>query len=361
MIKMKLLLHFKFLLTQPLTGLTFKIYCAVLMLTILTIILIGIVFLISSLKKKNEAAELLISAKLQNWFIEIILQEFTSIGQAFIIPNEINSLLQKKRARKVFLRELIDMKRTMNGDPGNNLTKLYVQLNLHVDSLKKLNSMRWHLKAKGIQELAIMDQLSLEDEIFNLSYHKNSMVRMEAQTAMVRLWEYKGLRFLDSLHYPLTEWHQSNLLQLLCNKPIESIEILNAWLKSSNPRVVQFALKLVGEHFAAVFFNEVVNCLTHPETFVRKQAVICLCQIPNKELPGIFINQFKIEKTIALKLLLLEELQKIAGLPELLFFQSLQHGQEADIILAAKKAVSRLAISAPNHTQQEKLPALIAI
>ncbi len=47
------------------------------------------------------------------------------------------------------------------------------------DSLQKIQSKKWHIKAKGIQELAIMEQVQYVKEIFDLQIIQMSWCEMK--------------------------------------------------------------------------------------------------------------------------------------------------------------------------------------
>jgi len=276
------------------------------------------------------------------WLVSIILQEQDQQAQKFEIPEDIKPLVNRRFARKALLAELIRLKNDLSGQSGYNLIKLYNELQLDKISAHDMRNSRWYLKAKGIQELAVMEQKTYIREIYSLANHRHPMVRMEAQIALVYLQQYEGLSFFENLKYPLTEWHQIKLLQLLANHPIPSETIVTNWLNSTNPSVVQFALKLIAEQHATQFQNEVIARLSHPNDAVRRQAIACLGEIPSAPVATALRTHYTNETSKVLQLTILSGLMKTGTAGELPFLQELQLAQDESVRLAATKTMQHL-------------------
>lgn len=314
------------------------LYLAIALFVFITLVLV-VCMIVVMLKKKTAAAiRSTIAGQLENWIMDIILENAPA-EKDFEIPATIRILLHAKIAKKVLLDELVSVKKSLSGVSGLNVERVYHQLDLCSLSLNKLASHHWHIKAKGIQELAIMNENRFIENIFSLTNNKDLMVRMEAQTAMVRMEGYKGLAFFESLTYPLSEWHQLNLLYLLANHPVTESEDVKNWLHSSNPSVVQFGLKLIAEQHASQFHQDVVTCLTHPGETVRKEAILCLGQLPSLEAAEELNQHYNSETDKNLRICIINEFQKTGSDIDLPFLESLQFTDDADINLAANKSV----------------------
>lgn len=209
-------------------------------------------------------------------------------------------------------------------------------------SMQRITSKKWHYKAQGIQELAVMNQHNQHSNIFDLTNHTDLMVRMEAQIAMVRLQGFEGLQFFDTLSYSLSEWHQLNLLHLLANKPVSEEHGVIKWLHSANATVVQFALKLIAEQHASEFHDEVVKCLYHKNEMVRREAILCLGEMPSTAAAIKLNNHYAGETDKNIRLCMIEEFQKTGSDLDLPFLQELQHAEDVDVKLAANKTVLHL-------------------
>lgn len=315
------------------------LYIAIIFFSFIALVLVCCMVLIVINKKGVQKKRSAIANELEPWIMDVILDGSGDGDHAFTVPGEINQLLQKKLARKVLLRELMKIKKSLSGISALNIEKIYNQLNLQDISQLRVADKQWHIKAKGIQELATMNQHERAPGILKLTNDKDLMVRMEAQTAMVRLQGYKGLQFFDSLTYPLTEWHQLNILHLLANQPLlEEVGIVN-WLHSSNSSVVQFSLKLISEQHANEFYDEVVKCLQHPDDAVRREAILCLGQIPSGAAAGELSAHFQQENNKNLRINIINEFIKTGSGDDLAFLEPLQQAEDVDIRLAAKRTV----------------------
>lgn len=124
-------------------------------------------------------------------------------------------VLKKPAFRQYLINEIIHTRKDISGASAENLKRFYEMLELNKESREKLTRKKWHIKAKGIQELAIMGQKNYVKQIFRLTNHKNQFVRNEAQCALVNFHGFLGLRFLNIITYPLSEWQQIQLLNKL--------------------------------------------------------------------------------------------------------------------------------------------------
>ncbi len=315
------------------------LYLFIILFAFITLLLVVSMLMIVLRKKAYKRLTNVIARQLEGWIMDVILENNVGPNYTFAVPGKIQLLLQTGLAKKVLLREMMKVKKSLSGTSGINLEKVYIQLGLQEISLNRINNKHWHVKAKGIQELAIMNQHQYQQIISQLTNNHDHMVRMEAQIAMVRLDGYKGLHFFDNLTYPLTDWLQVNLLQLLANQPITvEMGIIN-WLHSGNVSVIQFSLKLIAEQHAIEFQDEVISCLNHESKLVRQEAVLCLGQMPSAEVAEELKARFIIERDINIRLCIINEFIKTGSGDDLPFLKKLFADEDVDIKLAANKTV----------------------
>lgn len=335
-----MLAHFHFMLLDKVAFMRAEyLYVAIIVFVFIALLMVMSILLIILNKKARLKIKGWISAQLEPWVMDIILESNDDERYVFYMPAKIKILLQGDAAKRILLKEMVTVKKSLSGASGHNLEKLYKQLNLQDISLKRIASKHWHIKARGIQELAIMNQQVNSDRLFKLTNDKGPMVRMEAQTAMVRLRGYKGLQFFDNLTYPLSEWHQLNLLYLLGNQPIVAENGIFNWLQSSNATVVEFSLKLIAEQHAIEFHDEVVKCLSHPSDVVRKAAIRCLGQMPSNEAATALHKLYATETDKNVRLCIIKELMQTGSGEDFPLLQILQQDEDVDIKLAANKTV----------------------
>lgn len=308
------------------------------------LITVMVTVMVSILIRKNRIAMRRKQLQLQfkDWLVGIILEEPDEEHPGFEVPVTIQVVLKQKFARQELLQELKRLRNSLSGQPGDNLEMLYRQLGLAEVSARSLRSRQWYRKTKGIQELAVMNQTKYTDEIYPLTNHPHPVVRMEAQIALVFLQQYQGLHFFERLVYPLTEWHQMKLLQLLATQPLPAEAEVLRWLRSPNASVVQFTLKLIGEQHASSFQEDVIACLHHPKEFVCRQAIMCLGDIPSTLAAKALQNFFGLITNTNLRLTILAELSKTGTTDDLPFLQELLQAPDAEIRLAAEKVFHHL-------------------
>ncbi|MDE3252671.1 MAG: HEAT repeat domain-containing protein [Bacteroidota bacterium] len=233
-------------------------------------------------KKRNFQYKRRISEKLEIWISDIIMEE--SI-ENIVIPQRFYKMMNNPIIRQYTIDELIGCKKNFSGAVGENIVALYIQLGLKEDSIRKLKSnKKWHIKAKGIQELYMMDQMDMLTNIYRNTNSINEYVRMEAQTGIIHLAGYPGLRFLDVASYPITEWQQLKLLEQLrlTTKREDLSEKIPKWVLSKNDTVVIFALKLADEYQYFSVKPHVLQCLVHKSASVRSQAMKTLVRLADE-------------------------------------------------------------------------------
>ncbi len=273
-------------------GLLHVLLTAMLLLMgmLLCIVVFMLIYLLSKRKTEkrrsgwNKTASLLVS--------DAIFLEEDSRDPRSTTPTS-NKLLHTPGFRQCLIDEMISAKKNLTGDAAANVVRLYNLLRLEQDSKEKLGSRKWDNKARGIRELAWMEQKDQLNRIYHHTNNRNEFVRMEAQLAIVQLYGMEGLRFLDVVSEPISEWQQIKLLAQLPRKTGEPLKRIRRWLHSANPSVIVFSLKLVAIHHQFELHDQVAMCLAHPDAPVRMQAVKCLREIYNETTSGLLIDHYQ--------------------------------------------------------------------
>lgn len=240
-------------------------------------------------------------------------------------------------ARRVLITELLKTVKSMSGSAADNVCWFYTQAGLEKDSLLRLQNGAWHIKARAIQELSGLRQHKHIPKIYRYTNNANELVRSEARTAVVKLTGFEGLRFLDVISYPLTEWEQLCLLHELSLHSNRSFAKLGDWLQSENHSVTEFALRLIEVYSLHEYFLNVTACLKHPSKAVRKKAMAALQQIYDAAAADALMEIFP-EETTDVQLLILQLFKEYGTEKEQFFLlQQVVHPVQ-DIRVAAAKA-----------------------
>lgn len=255
------------------------------------------------------------------------------------IPLKFQTLLKKKLPRAVLRAEILQVQKNISGASRDNLQKLYEQLGLKRDALKKLNRFRkWYIKAGGIQELSIMNQQDCLRSIYRYVNDKNEYVRMEAQSAAINFLGFHGLRFLNIISYPLSEWQQLNLLEQLSHKPVQEFKGITKWLQSPNDSVIIFALKLVRVYRYFELHDAVAKCIEHTNVEVRKNCIVAMMDIYTEDTAPLLIQHYAMENNDC-RLLILNALCQIRDPETISFLTEQLQDENNDLKLAAAKAI----------------------
>ena len=249
---------------------------------------------------------------LEAWISNLILEESFDDVQ---LPKKLYRILENKAARQITIDELIACRKNFSGAVGENIVLLYQQLGLKPDSVEKIKCIeREHIQAKGIQELYLMDQRDYLPYIYKNTNNRQPLVRMEAQTGIIHMAGFAGLRFLNVISYPLTEWQQIKLLEQLklVSKKDDLSGKIPKWLLSKNASVIIFALKLADELQQLAVRENIVPCLQHPNRLVRGQAIKTLVRLSDEHTAAVFINAYHQQETTE-KIAILEALRNLAS------------------------------------------------
>jgi len=295
------------------------------------IVVVLIIYITLYLKKTRFFFKKRIQSELGIWVAKAILDESEDAGK-FDIPADFYRILKRPLAKEFTVEELIKTKKNLTGAAAKNIIALYEQLGLKKQSIKKLSNRKWHIRSRGIHELYSMQQMDTLPLIYHNTNNQYEFVRMEAQIGVVNMTGFDGLRFLDQVSYPITEWQQIKLLDQLrsAEEAGQLATHLPNWLSSVNDTVIIFALKLAAEYQQFSVHYAVVNCLAHSNTSVRLQAIKTLVRIANETTAQILTEYYHIEK-FTNQLAVLDALVKIATLDQAWFLIALLD-DKSDII-----------------------------
>jgi len=237
----------------------------IILASFVTMIVLLIVILLNRRRMEKEA-------KLRQY----LLEKYQSLIIDYLFGNAgsdaFRSIASDNYRRQVLIDQMIDVSVNLKGDSESKLTKLYMELGLDRDSIRRAHSRKWHLRIKGFRELAFMGIKEVNDEMYKSLNSRNEILRMEAQIALVRLSDKEHFEFLSRLERPFSLWEQMTLHDLILqhNVPVPEFK---KWLGSPNPTVVMFALRMIREFKQRDAEPEVKIALLHRDHRVSQLAV----------------------------------------------------------------------------------------
>jgi hypothetical protein len=207
---------------------------------------------------------------------QYLLEQYQSLIIDYLFGNAksdaFRSIASDNYRRQVLVDQMIDVSVNLKGDSEAKLTRLYMELELDRDSIRRAHSRKWHHRIKGFRELAFMGIREANDEMYKSLNSRNEILRMEAQIALVRLSDKEHFEFLSKLERPFSLWEQITLHDLILQHNIPVPEF-KKWLGSANPTVVMFALRMIREFKQRDAEPEVKIALLHRDNRVSKLAV----------------------------------------------------------------------------------------
>jgi HEAT repeat protein len=187
-------------------------------------------------------------------------------------PEDFRPIASDTYRRQVLIDQMIDVSINLKGEESKKMLGLYKHLGLDRDSITRANDRRWHKKIKGFRELAFMNIKEANGAIYKALNSSNEILRMEAQIALVRLGDDNAFEFLSYLKRPFSLWEQITLHELIIQHNIQ-VPSFKKWLKSSNPTVVMFALRMIREFKQTDAEEDIRGTLMHKNPSVRQLAV----------------------------------------------------------------------------------------
>ena len=215
---------------------------------------------------------------------------------------EIMHGMSSRLKRKIILSTMIKLKAEVSGEMSASIDELFLKTKLFDFARNKLNSDEWHIVALGIKTLSTFKVISVSSVIMKHLNHERVEVRREAQLYFVNLFEFKGLDFLSEIKSLLSEWDQIQLLAVLNKFEDQKITGVEGWLRSKNPSVILFVLKLCRIYNLFEFKDSVLKLLSHEDLEVRIEAINLLSYFQVSEAKEILkegYSKMSVEERIA--------------------------------------------------------------
>lgn len=265
-------------------------------------------------------------------------EELTEILEGFIVAANKKGWMKDFYARHILIKELVQGAKSISGTGRNNICWFYNKMELELDTINRLKNKNWHIKAGAIQVLSYLDQKKHITKIYRFTNNKNELVSHEARMAVVKLTGFQGLRFLDIISYPISEWQQLHLMHELSKKDKTDLKDIGRWLQSKNDSVAEFALRLVEVYQVHELHDGAALLLHHPNNSVKLKAILALRQIHNDKTAALMIKEFEGYST-EVQFSILTCLQETGTEKEIAFLATyLSHARD-DFKMAAARAI----------------------
>lgn len=149
--------------------------------------------------------------------------------------------------REVLTESLINLHKNYEGIYAEKLERFYEDSGLIKSSFKKLKSLRWEVKCKGITELAEFNIKEAFDQIIICSKARNKTLKIVAINACIKLEGTQSIQYLVQHSDPIDDWMQLNIIGAFKKHDIGDTEGIEHLLESQNTTVITLGLKLIKE------------------------------------------------------------------------------------------------------------------
>ena len=158
-----------------------------------------------------------------------------------------SKLFKKAFFREVMIDSIMNLHKNYEGNFAQKLEEFYNDSGLIKDSFKKLKSLKWEVKCKGITELAEINCIEAFDRIIRASKARNKALKITAINASIKLGGVKSMAYLTEHPYPIDEWTQINIIGAFKKHDIGDTKGVELLLESQNTTVISLGLKLIKE------------------------------------------------------------------------------------------------------------------
>ncbi|TDW47732.1 hypothetical protein EV144_10414 [Flavobacterium sp. 270] len=173
---------------------------------------------------------------------------FQDLSLSEIKEDKNYALLHKKPFfRSVLTASIINLHKNYEGVYAKKLEEFYKESGLIDRSHKRLKSLKWEKKCKGITELAEMNVTEAFETILNFSKARNKTLKITALNACIKLAGTKGIVHLTEHPYPIDDWTQINIINAFKKHDIGDTKGVELLLESKNTTVIALGLKLIKE------------------------------------------------------------------------------------------------------------------
>ncbi|MEL1242481.1 hypothetical protein [Flavobacterium flavipallidum] len=186
---------------------------------------------------------------------------------------EYNLFSKKAYFREVLVESITNLHKNYEGVYARKLEQFYKDSGLTNDSYKKLKSLKWEVKCKGITELAQFNIVEAFDKIISASKDRNKTLKLTAINACIKLEGTRSIIHLTEHPYPIDNWTQLNIIGAFKKHDIGDIQGVEFLLESQNTTVVALGLKLIKELKLTQKVPFVTQLVAKaPNTFIKSEA-----------------------------------------------------------------------------------------
>jgi HEAT repeat protein len=267
----------------------------------------------------------------------------------------------KRRKNRQYLREhILLLHKNFSGSSAEILRNLYIELKLHKEAIKELNSPDWGVQANAVKELAQMQMKEALKKINKRSRHENPVLRIEAQVASLVLDEKDPFSFLDRDRNIITEWHQINLAANIDKLDSSLLPNFSRWFNSPNDSIVLFCIKMTLQYDQFENIPDLIGLLKHKNQDIVADAVRVLGEFSAIDADVNMLNAFR-DGNQNVKLNVVEALGKCGTHEHIPFLEQQLVQNDLSIAMAAANALRLMGDDGLSVLEKNRLSPLYAV
>lgn len=198
-----------------------------------------------SKKIKRESLKIEYEKIIEKLMFSVVFQDvsFSAVKEEL----DLMKLSKKSFFREIGMQSIINLHKNYDGVYAQKIEEFYRESELINESYKKLKSLKWEIKCKGITELAEMNVTEAFDRIITFAKAGNKTLVITAINACIKLAGTKGIVHLAEHPYPIDDWTQLNIIASFKKHDIGDTIGVELLLESQNTTVIALGLKLIKE------------------------------------------------------------------------------------------------------------------
>ena len=241
---------------------------------------------------------------------------------------EFRKLLDTPLNREALSEILHELSQDVSGMARERLLTLYQDLGLQEEAYRKLQSSKWETISRGILELSDMQVEQAYFIIRKFIYDNRSILRKQAELAIISLTDMGIQSFLDAARGPISEWQQLRIMEILKRKDSFLPPDFKHWLTSENEDVILLSLRLIRYFKQSEAAAQITGLLTHSSTEIQLASLECIRDLAYEPAKDILKQNFA-DAVPQIKLGILDALRPIIAYTDKDWLQNQAAGDEA--------------------------------
>jgi hypothetical protein len=270
------------------------------------------------------------------------------------------TLIDKKYKRQLFIDSLIKLKTTFKGEFADKAIAIYNELGLTKDSIRKTESFNYHVIAKGLRELAIMQYPKIASLGLKFINSKNKTLREEAQLKIIEQHGFKVLYIFEEVTFPISKWQSIRILNTLKKFQASQDVDFEKLLASANPDVVVLAIRIIAINGLYPFAKHILKVVRHENPKVRTEAFAALGELNQYKYAELLNESLRIEQDRQVRLNIIRSMQEIGNENSYEILQQQLDDPDFSIAYEAAKTLRKHFEQESQESSHEKLQLLLA-